>query len=41
MAVSRTLAAAFRVRSDDSDDLALQHLKDGNTALPPAVPAPP
>ncbi|KAG1767123.1 hypothetical protein EDD22DRAFT_327562 [Suillus occidentalis] len=41
MAVSRTFAAAFRVRNDDSDDLALQHLKDGNTALPPAVPAPP
>jgi hypothetical protein len=37
----KTLAAAFRVRNDDSNDVALQNLKDGNTAMPPAVPAPP
>ncbi|KAG1896166.1 uncharacterized protein F5891DRAFT_1193400 [Suillus fuscotomentosus] len=41
--MTRTLAAAFRVRHDDSkdSDVALQNLKDGNIAMPPAVPAPP
>ncbi|KAG1883345.1 hypothetical protein F4604DRAFT_1920551 [Suillus subluteus] len=37
----KTLVAAFRVRHDDSEDIALQNLKDGKTAMPPAVPAPP
>ncbi|KAG1814731.1 uncharacterized protein BJ212DRAFT_1481921 [Suillus subaureus] len=38
----RALAAAFRVRLDsDSRDVALQNLEDNNTAMPPAVPAPP
>ncbi|KAG1805980.1 uncharacterized protein BJ212DRAFT_1486114 [Suillus subaureus] len=37
----KTLATAFRVRHDDLDDIAFQNLKDGNTAMPPAVPAPP
>ncbi|KAG2052254.1 hypothetical protein BDR06DRAFT_536498 [Suillus hirtellus] len=41
--MTRTLAAAFRVHHDDSkdSDVALQNLKDGNIAMPPAVPAPP
>ncbi|KAG1883338.1 hypothetical protein F4604DRAFT_1920546 [Suillus subluteus] len=37
----KALATAFRVPHDDSEDIALQNLKDGNTAMPPAVPAPP
>ncbi|KAG1883344.1 hypothetical protein F4604DRAFT_285195 [Suillus subluteus] len=34
----KALATAFRVRHDDSKDIPL---KDGKTAMPPAVPAPP
>jgi hypothetical protein len=42
MSVRAHLSAAFRVRpSSDLNDVALQNIEDGNTAMPPAVPAPP
>ncbi|KAG2140513.1 uncharacterized protein EDB93DRAFT_1252799 [Suillus bovinus] len=39
----QTLAAAFKVRHDPDnlEDFSLQNFKDSNTAMPPAVPAPP